>query len=176
MGAAIVTDVRSSLEVEKRVAYPLSLKRKMIGRLTSVNAVSQAQLARETGVRQQNLSRWLDEWRSGLLPTSGRSSHEAPKKTVEDKARIVAQASQFEGAQLVGFLETQGVSFSSFQRWREALEEDERTSIATIKRVRRLERELALRDKALAKAATLLILGRVTNAQFATEETDPQNP
>ena len=156
--------------------YSLSLKRKMIERLTCVNAVSQAQLARETGVRQQNLSRWLEEWRRGLLVISGGGSAGAPKRTVEDKARIVAQASQFRGAQLVGFLETHGVSFACFQRWCDALEEDERESIATIKRVRRLERELALRDKALAEAATLLILGRASNAQFGTEETDPQNP
>jgi transposase len=154
------------------MAYPLSLKRKMIEQLTGVNAVSQAQLARETGVRQQNLSRWLEEWRRGLLVTADRSSHEASKKTIEDKARIVAQASLFKGAQLVGFLEDHGVSFACFQRWCDALEEDERVAIATIKRVRRLERELALRDRALAEAATLLILSRVCNPQFETEEAD----
>ena len=31
----------------------------MVARLTGVNAISAAQLARETGVSQQNLSRWL---------------------------------------------------------------------------------------------------------------------
>jgi hypothetical protein len=41
--------------------YSLAFKQKMIQRLTGKDAVSAMRLARETGVRQQNLSRWLDE-------------------------------------------------------------------------------------------------------------------
>jgi len=44
--------------------YSLAFKQKMIQRLTGKDAVSALQLYRETGVRQQNLSRWLDEARS----------------------------------------------------------------------------------------------------------------
>ena len=44
--------------------YSLAFKQKMIERLTGKNAVSAIELARETGIRQQNLSRWLQEARS----------------------------------------------------------------------------------------------------------------
>ena len=44
--------------------YSVAFKQKMVQRLTGRNAVSALQLARETGVRQQNLSRWLQEARS----------------------------------------------------------------------------------------------------------------
>ena len=45
-------------------AFSVAFKQKMVQRLTGKNAVSASQLARETGVRQQNLSRWLQEARS----------------------------------------------------------------------------------------------------------------
>ena len=44
--------------------FLIAFKQKMIARLTGVNAMSAAQLARETGITQQNLSRWLSEARN----------------------------------------------------------------------------------------------------------------
>jgi hypothetical protein len=44
--------------------YSLAFKQKMLERLTGRDAVSARQLSLETGVRQQNLSRWLQEARS----------------------------------------------------------------------------------------------------------------
>ena len=45
-------------------AYSPAFKQKMVSRLIGSDAVSALQLSRETGVRQQNLSRWLQEARS----------------------------------------------------------------------------------------------------------------
>ena len=42
----------------------MAFKQKMVQRLTGNSAVSASQLARETGVQQQNLSRWLQDARS----------------------------------------------------------------------------------------------------------------
>ena len=50
--------------------YSVTFKQKMVERLTGKNAVSALQLSRDTGVRQQNLSRWLQEARSVPLVTS----------------------------------------------------------------------------------------------------------
>lgn len=44
--------------------YSEAFKRKMVERLIGKDAISAVQLSRETGVRQQNLSRWLMEVRS----------------------------------------------------------------------------------------------------------------
>lgn len=44
--------------------YSVAFKQKMVQRLTGKNAVSASELARETGVRQQILSRWLEDARS----------------------------------------------------------------------------------------------------------------
>ena len=44
--------------------FSVAFEQKMVQRLTGKNAVSALKLAQETGVRQQNLSRWLQEARS----------------------------------------------------------------------------------------------------------------
>ena len=52
--------------------YSLAFKQKMVERLTGKNALNQSQLARETGVRQQNLSLWLEQARSLPLVASNK--------------------------------------------------------------------------------------------------------
>jgi len=49
--------------------YSEAFKQKMVQRLIGKEGISAVQLSRETGVRQQNLSRWLAEARS--FPESG---------------------------------------------------------------------------------------------------------
>src|SRR5580704_14084109 len=102
--------------------YSIAFKQKMIARLTGVNAVSAAELARETGVSQQNLSRWLSEARSspfGAAADDGIVS----AWTVEQKARIIVQAAELTGDGLTAYLESEGVRWAHFRLWRRALEE-----------------------------------------------------
>jgi transcriptional regulator with XRE-family HTH domain len=128
----------------------------MIARLLGPDAPSQAQLARETGVKQQNLSRWLEEARE-LSPLVSNENHIIPR-SVQDKVRIVARGLELSGDRLTDFLNTEGVQLTDFERWRGALENDERLPAAATKRIRQLERELTLKERALAEAATLLML------------------
>lgn len=59
------------------------------GPLCQVRA-SALQLSRETGVRQQNLSRWLEQARN--LPRVASASIKGRQQSVEHKARMLAQA------------------------------------------------------------------------------------
>ncbi len=136
--------------------YSVAFKQKMVQRLTGKKALSALQLARETGVRQQNLSRWLEEARS--LPLVACDKPIVREWTVGQKARVVAEASQLTGEQLTAYLEREGVKLADCECWRLALEEGGRASAATTKRIRTLERELARKEKALAEAAALLVL------------------
>jgi transposase-like protein len=63
--------------------FSIALKQKMVARLTGVNAVSAAQLARETGITQQSLSRWLSEARN--LPFGASGNDIVSTWTVEQK-------------------------------------------------------------------------------------------
>jgi hypothetical protein len=62
----------------------------MIERFTGKEALSALQLSRQTEVRQQNLSRWLQEARSLPLVSSREITEQA--FTLEQKARVLADA------------------------------------------------------------------------------------
>jgi transposase len=146
----------------------------MIARLTAPNAPSAAQLARETGIKQQNLSRWLSEARGLPFGTSGDAI--VSTWTVEQKARIIAQAAALAGDELTRYLEGEGVRLNHFRRWRLALEEAGQESVGMAKRIGKLERELSRKDKALAEAATLLLLREPERLIYNEEDNfDEQN-
>jgi transposase len=151
-------------------AYSLAFKQKMIERLTGKDAVSANQLSKETGVRQQNLSRWL--WQARNLPTMESDKQTACEWTVGQKARLLADASKLAGNELTAHLEREGVKFAEFEQWRLALEEGGRASAATTKRVRNLERELARKEKALAEVAALLVLKKTIDSIYYDEGDD----
>jgi hypothetical protein len=150
--------------------YSVTFKNKMVQRLTGRNAVTASQLARETGIRQQNLSRWLEDARS--LPPVASDKRIVRQWTVAEKARVLAEASKLNGDELSTYLEREGVKLADFERWRLALEEGGRASTATTKRVRQLERELARKEKALAEAAALLILKKKVESWQQEDEDD----
>jgi transposase len=154
--------------------YSHAFKQKMIERLTGKDAVSALHLSRETGVRQQNLSRWLQEARSLPLVRSGDTK--ARKWTVEEKARILAAASALSGESLRAYLDREGVRLADYECWRIALQEDGRESTTVTKRIRELERELARKEKALAEAAALLVLKKTIATLKAGEDDDTDEP
>jgi transposase len=150
--------------------YSVAFKQKMVQQLTGRRAVSAAQLARQTGVRQQNLSRWLAEARR--LPFVASDKSIVRERTVEHKARILAEASKLTGEALTAYLEREGVTLADFEQWRLALEEGGRASAATTKRIRKLERELTRKEKALAEAAVLLVLKKTVESIYQDEDED----
>ena len=149
--------------------YSVAFKQRMVQRLTGKDAVSAVRLARETGVRQQNLSRWLEEARS--LPFVATDKPIVREWTVEQKARVLAEACKLTGERLTAYLERECVKLAEFERWRLALEDGAGVSAAMTKRIRNLERELARKEKALAEAAALLVLKK-TVASFRQDEDD----
>ena len=56
-----------------------------------------------------------------------------------------------------------------------ALDEGGAASVSTNKRIRQLERELARKEKALAEAATLLILKKKVETLYGEDEDDDTN-
>jgi transposase len=141
----------------------------MVARLTGKDAVSARQLAVETGLRQQTLSRWLQE--ASSLPVM---PAKRPKRdwSIEEKIRVLAKASPLTGAELTDFLRHEGVLQVEYEQWRVALSDERRASLATTKRIRALERELARKEKALAEAAALLVLKKKLQAVEEDEDVD----
>jgi transposase-like protein len=151
--------------------YSMAFKQKMVQRLVGSDAVSALQLSEQTGIRQQNLSRWLEQARS--LPHIMTDKPLRPREwSVEQKARILAAACQLTGPHLAEHLEREGVKLAEFEQWRFALQDGTRASSATAKRIRTLERELARKEKALAEAATLLVLKKTVESLYRGADDD----
>jgi transposase len=86
--------------------FSLAFKQKMVTRLTGKDAASARQLALETGLRQQTLSRWLQQ--AGSLPIMP-AKRPTRDWSIEEKIRILAKASPLTGAELTDFLQREGV-------------------------------------------------------------------
>ena len=98
------------------------------------------------------------------------------KWTLEQKARVLAETSKLTGEQLSAYLEREGVKLADFERWRLALEQDGTESAATTRLIRKLERELARKEKALAEAAALLVLKKTVKSAHRDEADDIDEP
>ena len=155
--------------------FSVAFKQKMVQRLTGNNAVSASQLAREAGVRQQNLSRWRQEARSLPIMADKPKPAAVREWTVEQKAHVLAEASHLDGEELTAYLEREGVKLAEYEQWRIALDEGGGASAATNKRIRQLERELARKEKALAEVAALLVLKKKVEALYGEDEDDDTN-
>ena len=64
------------------------------------------------------------------------------------------------------------MKLADFERWRIALENESSASTSAARRIRELERELARKEKALAEAATLLVLKKRVTSLFKDEGDD----
>jgi transposase-like protein len=157
------------------VRYSIEYKRRMVQRLVGRDAVTAHELARTTGISQITLSRWLREARR--LPAMADRKLNPKQWTIDEKIRILAEAAKLEGAELTAFLERENVLLGEIQEWREALDENGDASQQVFQRLRKLERELARKDKALAEAAALLVLKKKLRhlAEDADEEPDEPN-
>jgi transposase len=149
--------------------FSLAFKQKMVARLIGTDAVSARQLALETGLRQQTLSRWLEDASSLPVMPAKRLRRD---RSIEEKIRILAQAAPLTGAELTNLLQREGVLQADYEQWRLALTEEGRAAVATTKRIRALERELARKEKALAEAAALLVLKKKLQALEEDEDVD----
>jgi transposase len=150
--------------------FSLAFKQKMIERMSGADAVSARKVSRDTGISQETLSRWLRDARSlPLMPPPKRTHH---VWSIDEKIRILSEAAKVTGAQLTALLQREGLLMAELEQWRLTLDEEGRASKATVKRIGKLERELARKEKALAEAAALLVLKKKVEHLWEGEDDD----
>jgi transposase len=150
--------------------YSVAFKQKMVERLIGKDAPSASALAEEVGVPQPALSRWVREARS--VPVMAPRPPTRKYWSIDQKIRVLAEASKLDGAELAKYLQREGIHLGELEAWRQALEEEGRASQATTLRIRKLERELMRKEKALAEAAALLVLKKKLDLLQGDEEDD----
>jgi transposase-like protein len=148
--------------------YTASVRSSMVRKMTGPRAKSATALARETGIAQPTLSRWLREAGS-VRGVNAREPEEAPRRrpqdwTLEEILAAVLEASGLSGEDLGAFLRRKGIHQAHLDEWRERLagavkgESKPKGRSPEARRVQELEKEIRRKDKALAEAAALLVL------------------
>jgi transposase len=141
--------------------YSTAFKSRMVGRLVGPSAVSANALAREVGISQPVLSRWLRQ--SGNLEGMAFSKKKG-KWTGPEKLRVLIAAHELSETELGALLRREGVYEAELRAWQTAAEtalsEPRRSALACAerRRIQDLERELRRKDAALAETAALLVL------------------
>ena len=140
--------------------------------------MSANQLAREVGISQGTLSRWLlqskgrmDRVKLGPLPESRRPED----WSAEERLRVVMEAARLRDEELGAFLRREGIHEATLAEWKaavlEALGPQKKVS-SDSRRVRELEKQLRRKDKALAETAALLVLQKKVQAIWGDEDDD----
>jgi transposase-like protein len=175
--------------------YSAAFRAKMVRRLVGPKAVSANQLAREVGIHQATLSRWLRDVQDRAMGTANGTEQNPPadastkeiaarKKSAEDKVRIVFAAEALAAEDLGALLRREGVHDAELAAWRTTVETAAVAALngkgrhtaparsAERKRILELERELRRKEKALAEAAALLILEKKRQAIWGDGDDD----
>ena len=164
--------------------YSEKFKARMVQRLTGPNAVSAFALAKEMGLPQPTLSRWLREAKVGDMkkkPKRG-SSARAKRWTPEEKYRVVMEAAAVRDEELGALLRREGLHEADLERFRQEVQDAAMLGLRSgagatkkapeDKRIKELEKELHRKEKALAEAAALLVLRKKVHALWGGEGDD----
>jgi len=169
--------------------YSQGLKARLVRRMVGPERISAAALAREVGIGQPTLSRWLREVHESSRPTRPMSTSDVTKKkrstkkqrSGAEKLRVLVESSKVPDDKLGEYLRREGVHEATLAQWREDATKglaapSEGTSASKkspdAKRIAALERELDRKEKALAELAALITLQKKVRAIWGDGEND----
>jgi transposase len=182
------------------IIYPERYKREMVDKMLPPDAESAGSLSRRSGVAQSTLSNWLRDAKSdslsGMKNNSKKQHIEAKnhskkqvkniswgdkkrKVSLDDKLQIILEATSTNQQELGAFLRTHGLHESDLAQYQEDLQlalsevkEFVRKENKYKKNLKKMERELNRKEKALAEAAALLVLKKKVQSIWGEEEDD----
>ena len=165
--------------------YTDTLRARMVRRMIGPRATSANVLAKETGISQSTLSKWLRQ--AGSLGETMKDDEtvQAPSRrpqdwNAEEKLRAVVEAAGLDAEALGQYLRRHGLHVEQLEQWRAAARAglaepsagNRRGASADAKRIKELERELCRKEAALAETAALLVLRKKLNALWGDGEDD----
>lgn len=160
--------------------YSAERKEAVIQKMMPPTNIPIPQLAEETGISDVTLYNWRKQARvEGMaVPADGKNPE---KWSSEDKFAIVLEAASLNEAQLAEYCRQKGLYAEQITVWRKACLQANVTSAVQAKaqqkqtkkdhnKIRKLERELNRKDKALAETAALLVLQKKARAIWGEPE------
>jgi transposase-like protein len=159
----------------------------MVAKLIGPDAWPAAALSRETGVSEASLSRWRKKAILGDMTKTTKDGEQQVARrrrwTPERKVELVMRARDVREDELGALLRREGLHEEDLERFRQEVMQAATEGLRTKKRtrklhpaekeVKRLKKELARKERALAETAALLVLrGKVQAFLAADEEGD----
>lgn len=150
-------------------------KARMIQRMAGVEGISASALSQEMGVSQPTLSRWLRQAGTleGMKKKPSKSKARSSRQwTAEEKLRVVLATAGMSEEELGAYLRQEGLYPAQLDQWRltivEALagpnKEERKAALAEARKIKKLEKEIRVKDKALAEVTALLVLKKKLEA------------
>ena len=170
--------------------YSPKFKARMIQRMSPPDSETGAFIALETGVAPSTLSRWMNN--VGSVTDMTKTTTEKQLKTsaptsmqrrpedwsAEERLLIVAKSMELSDDELGELLRRAGLHEAQLQEWKctfvDAMKKpvNRATNSKERKKVKKLERELRRKDKALAETAALLVLQKKVQDLWGDEGGD----
>jgi len=163
--------------------YSEEFKEQVVRKMMAPNAMSVAQVSRDTGVSEQTLYNWRNRFRNEGKAVPADSSNPENWSGENKLAVVIETAGLNNEEELAEYCRHKGLYVEQVARWREAaragaetlrpLSAEERRELQKErKKNRKLEKELRRKEKALAEAAALLILQKKAQAIWGDTEDD----
>lgn len=162
------------------MGYSPQRKEAVLKKMLPPNNQSIARLAKEEGISDATLYNWRQQARNKgkLMPDSDNTPE---GWTSKDKFAAVTETAAMSEAEIAEYCRQRGLYPDHLKAWRTACEQAndwnqasekrlKETTKADRKKLRRLEKELSRKEKALAEAAALLILRKKLDAMFEDPE------
>lgn len=175
------------------MVYAKGFKSQMVKRMVGPEGIPAAALAREVGLSQPTLSRWLRDARrlggmndeeavdgAGDRPAGEAKVRKGGKRSVQEKLRLIGEAASLSEDELGLFLRRHGLHEATLRSWEQAATSGLSESAAArsgrqsseAKKIAGLERELRRKEKALAEMAALITLKKRAQEIWGAEDDD----
>jgi transposase len=159
--------------------YPEDFKKSMVVKMAAPGAQSATSLAKETGVAQSTLSRWLRSYATVRLKGEPMRQRRPQDWSAEEKLEALLEYERSSEEQRGVFLRQKGLHEATLEKWKEEMLEALRIKPFVggkkdpqRKRIAALERELRRKEAALAEAAALLVLKKKADAIWGDAKDD----
>ncbi len=161
--------------------YSETFRSRMVQKMSGPRGLSATALSKEVGVPQPTLSKWVRQAsRVGSMGNTTKKPLQARRpqdRPAQEKLKLVLEADALSQEELGTFLRRRGVHESQLEQWREqmlsGLTAPRKPKVSPeTRRIRKLEKELHRKEKALAEAAALLILKKKAQEIWGGEGDD----
>ena len=156
--------------------YSIERKSAVLDKLLPPQNLSIPQVAEQEGISVAALYNWRKQARLEGKPVPGSRKQTPEDWSSQDKFAVVMETASMNEAEIAEYCRSKGLYPEQLKRWKQAFiqgmdsSKPDTESKESRKKIKKLEKELLRKDKALAEAAALLILQKKVQALWAEDE------